>query len=72
MVRDLGWPGSWAAEFSVGHQPQPVRHPQARPGELSYSVTFAEPQMDCEGCGPYKKASIWDRYLRWPAAGDGT
>jgi hypothetical protein len=43
--------------------PQVVRSPQARRGELEYSVTFDQPQFDASGDGPYRKAVIWARYL---------
>jgi hypothetical protein len=44
--------------------PELVRHPGAREGELAYWVVFDDPQYDSDGDGPYRKALIWDRYLR--------
>lgn len=68
IVQDPGWPGSWAAEFSgvidCTRAPRPVMHRLAMPGELSYFVAFDEPQLDAAGGGPYRKASIWGRYLK--------
>ncbi|GGV39558.1 hypothetical protein GCM10010182_75060 [Actinomadura cremea] len=68
VVRDPGWDGPWRSEFSgtvdaLG-PPEAVRHSRARPGELMYWVVFDEPQYDGAGDGPYRKAQIWDRYLR--------
>ena len=36
----------------------------AMPGKLSHFVTFDEPQPDAGGGDPYRKASIWGRYLK--------
>jgi hypothetical protein len=44
--------------------PAPVRHSTAQEGELAYWVVFDSPQYDSDGCGPYYKAQIWDRYLK--------
>ncbi|GAA4197092.1 hypothetical protein GCM10022252_45550 [Streptosporangium oxazolinicum] len=60
--------GPWQSEFlgtidAMG-APEPVQHPHASPGELTYWVTFDAPQYDSDGCGPYRKAQIWGRYLR--------
>ncbi|MCX4956780.1 ferrous iron transport protein A [Streptomyces virginiae] len=68
VVRDPGWDGPWRNEFlgtidGMG-APEPVESPRARAGELAYWVTFDEPQYDGDGDGPYRKAFIWDRYLR--------
>ncbi|WP_406084256.1 ferrous iron transport protein A [Streptomyces virginiae] len=68
VVRDPGWDGPWRNEFlgtidGMG-APEPVERPRARAGELAYWVTFDEPQYDGDGDGPYRKAFIWDRYLR--------
>ncbi|MER6447194.1 ferrous iron transport protein A [Streptomyces venezuelae] len=68
VVRDPGWDGPWRNEFlgtidAMG-APEPVEHRHARAGELAYWVTFDEPQYDGDGDGPYRKAWIWDRYLR--------
>ena len=63
-----GVAGPWAAEFSgvidCMRAPRPVMHRLAMPGELSYFVAFDEPQLDAAGGGPYRKASIWGRYLK--------
>ena len=67
VVRDTSWDGPWKREFTgvVGYiTPTLVDHPWATEGELDYFVVFDEPQMDCEGCGPYSKAMIWARYVR--------
>jgi len=74
VVHDADWPGPWRAEFpgrvdSMG-APEPVRHARARDGELAYWVVFDAPQVDSNGDGPYRKALIWDRYLR-PLPDDG-
>jgi hypothetical protein len=65
--------GPWQADFlgSIDDMgaPEPVRHPNAQPGELAYWVSFDEPQYDISGSGPYRKAQIWARYLR-PARTD--
>ena len=29
-----------------------------------YLVHFDEPQLDCDGAGPYRAAVIWEKYLR--------
>ncbi|MFD7398616.1 ferrous iron transport protein A [Streptomyces virginiae] len=68
VVRDPSGDGPWREEFlgtidSMG-APEPVEHPRARAGELAYWVAFDEPQYDGDGDGPYRKALIWDRYLR--------
>ncbi|MER7825768.1 ferrous iron transport protein A [Streptomyces sp. NPDC096097] len=68
VVRDPHWDGPWRNEFlgtidDMG-APEPVEHPHARAGELAYWVTFDESQYDGNGEGPYRKALIWDRYLR--------
>jgi hypothetical protein len=45
--------------------PERVEHiTQARQSELAYWVVFDEPQWDSAGDGPYRKALIWDRYIR--------
>ncbi|MFF4388103.1 hypothetical protein ACFY0G_15160 [Streptomyces sp. NPDC001552] len=44
--------------------PELVENPHARPGEMAYWVAFDAPQYDGDGGGPYRKAQIWDRYLR--------
>lgn len=69
VLRDAAWDGPWQREFlgtidDLG-VPEPVRHARARPGELEYWVRFDEPQFDSCGDGPYRKALIWDRYLRF-------
>ena len=48
---------------STERAPHLVENPAARTGELTYFVEFDEPQYDSGGDGPYRKASIWDRYL---------
>jgi hypothetical protein len=68
VIKDPDWDGPWMREFdgvidALGG-PEPVRHHLARSGELTYWVRFDEPQMDSAGDGPYRKAQIWDRYLR--------
>jgi hypothetical protein len=69
VIRDPEWDGPWRQEF-LGTvdglaAPQPVSHAQARTGEFEYWVRFDEPQFDCAGDGPYRKALIWSRYLRF-------
>jgi hypothetical protein len=68
VVKDAAWDGPWRSEF-VGAidstiVPMLVPSAAARPGELEYSVAFDSPQFDADGDGPYRKAVIWDRYLR--------
>jgi len=68
VIRDSDWGGPWATEFlgvidTIG-APEPVRHPQARAGELKYWVRFDEPQFDSAGEGPYRGAQVWGRYLQ--------
>jgi hypothetical protein len=68
VIQDSIWRGPWRQEFrgtvdSMG-APEAVSHPKARPGELAYWVKFDEPQYDADDMGPYRKASIWARYLR--------
>lgn len=74
VLRDAAWDGPWQREFlgtvdDLG-APVPVRHGQARPGELAYWVRFDEPQFDSDGDGPYSKALIWDRYLRFESSAE--
>jgi hypothetical protein len=68
VIRDPSWDGPWQQEFSATIDtigaPEPVEHPQAGDGELKYWVRFDAPQYDSSGGGPYRKAQIWDRYLR--------
>jgi hypothetical protein len=68
VLRDPIQNGPWQSEFlgtidAMG-APEPVQHPCASPGELTYWVAFDAPQYDGDGCGPYRKAQIWGRYLR--------
>jgi hypothetical protein len=67
VIQDEGWAGPWQQEFygtidAMG-APEPVPNVRARPGELRYWVQFDEPQHTADGDGPYRKASIWARYL---------
>ncbi|MFJ3876937.1 ferrous iron transport protein A [Streptomyces sp. NPDC090077] len=68
VVRDPDWDGPWQAEFpgtvDATGAPEPNTHARAFSGELLYWVTFDAPQYDGDGCGPYRKARIWGRYLR--------
>jgi hypothetical protein len=68
VVRAPDWDGPWQNEFSgtidAMGAPEPNEHVQAFSGELLYWVTFDTPQYDSDGCGPYRKAQIWGRYLR--------
>jgi hypothetical protein len=68
VIQDADWRGPWSQEFqgtidSMG-APEPIPNAKANPGELRYWVQFDEPQRDADGAGPYRKASIWARYLR--------
>ncbi|MFD9475492.1 ferrous iron transport protein A [Streptomyces nojiriensis] len=69
VVRDPHGDGRpWRNEFpgtidDMG-APEPVENSHARAGELAYWVVFDGPQYDSYGDGPYRKALIWDRYLR--------
>ncbi|MGW6981952.1 ferrous iron transport protein A [Streptomyces sp. NPDC054932] len=68
VVRDPDRDGPWRTEFpgtidDMG-APELVESSYARAGELAYWVTFDAPQYDSDGGGPYRKAQIWDRYLR--------
>jgi hypothetical protein len=69
VLRDAARDGPWQREFLGAIDdlaaPAPVQHAQARPGELEYWIRFDEPQFDSGGDGPYRKALIWDRYLRF-------
>jgi hypothetical protein len=44
--------------------PHAVQDKHVRPGELEYFVRFGTPQHHSAGGGPYRKAMIWDRYLK--------
>ncbi|MPY40806.1 ferrous iron transport protein A [Streptomyces phyllanthi] len=72
VVKDPAWDGPWRNEFGgtidAVSAPVPVDHPHAYDGELEYWVVFDAPQYDSDGCGPYRKARIWGRYLRSEAA----
>jgi hypothetical protein len=67
VIQDHGWRGPWREVFlgTIDRTlaPQRVRNRFALAGELEYSVTFDEPQLDASGEGPYRKAVIWARYL---------
>ncbi|MEV0277631.1 ferrous iron transport protein A [Streptomyces sp. NPDC050610] len=68
VIRDSSWNGPWQKEFQgtiddLG-APEPAQQANAREGELVYWVTFDEPQHESSGDGPYRKAQIWERYLR--------
>ena len=67
VIQDQDWGGPWREVFlgTIDRTlaPQRVNNRVARAGELEYSVTFDEPQVDASGDGPYRKAVIWDRYL---------
>jgi hypothetical protein len=68
VVREEAGHAAWEREFTgvidSTMVPREVKNRLARPGELEYSVRFDSPQYDCSGGGPYRKAVIWDRYLR--------
>ncbi|MFE1869290.1 ferrous iron transport protein A [Streptomyces sp. NPDC059496] len=68
VVHDPDGDGPWRNEFpgtidDMG-APELVENVHARPGEMAYWVAFDAPQYDGDGGGPYRKAQIWDRYLR--------
>lgn len=68
VVHDPDRDGPWRNEFpgtidDMG-APELVENPLARAGEMAYWVAFDTPQYDSDGGGPYRKAQIWDRYLR--------
>src|SRR6476646_7038148 len=68
VLKDPEWDGPWQQVF-VGTinptlPPELVDHTEANPGEYAYLVEFDEPQYDHSREGPYRKAEIWDRYLR--------
>ncbi|MFG2232572.1 ferrous iron transport protein A [Streptomyces sp. NPDC048723] len=69
VVRDPHGDGRpWRNEFlgtidDTG-APELVGSSPARAGELAYWVVIDGPQYDSDGDGPYRKALIWDRYLR--------
>lgn len=71
VLQDPDWAGPWPVEFwgTVDDLqiPAPVAHAQAREGELVYWVRFDAPQVDSDGCGPYRAAEVWSRYLRTEA-----
>jgi hypothetical protein len=78
-VRDPDWNGPWPSEplgTIDAHAAAPIRvidlatmpevnvpdsdrHPMAE-----YLVRFDEPQIDCDGAGPFTSAVIWEKYLR--------
>lgn len=69
VLRDTEWDGPWQREFEGTidefWDAEPVLpSPFALRDELLYWVDFDEPQYDCDGCGPYRKAQIRGRYLR--------
>ncbi|MFJ8443534.1 ferrous iron transport protein A [Kitasatospora griseola] len=68
VVRSTEWDGPWQVEFRGAVDdlgaPEPVDHPRAGEGESAYWVRFDAPQYDADGAGPYRKALIWERYLR--------
>jgi hypothetical protein len=68
VTKDPAWDGPWRNEFTATVDatvvPYLVQSAVARPGEREYSLSFDEPQIDASGDGPYRKAVIWDRYLR--------
>jgi hypothetical protein len=68
VIQDPSWPGPWQAEFQGTiddvEPPELVQHSTAHSGELVYWVVFDGPQYDSDGCGPYYKAQVWDRYLK--------
>jgi hypothetical protein len=68
VIQDSSWPGPWQAEFQGTiddvEPPELVQHSTAHSGELVYWVVFDGPQYDSDGCGPYYKAQVWDRYLK--------
>jgi hypothetical protein len=68
VVQDPEWSGPWRHEFTgtidTAMPPRPVDHAKAQPGERAYFVAFDQPQHDSSDGGPYRKAEIWDRYLR--------
>ncbi|WP_234443363.1 hypothetical protein [Streptomyces sp. NRRL B-24484] len=68
VVRDPEWDGPWQREFEGTIDdfgpPESVDHPLAHRGELMYWVDFDDPQLDADGDGPYRRAQIWDRYLK--------
>ena len=58
------WQQEFTGTISATMPPKLVEHPQANPSELAYFVAFDEPQRDDTNLGPYRKAEIWDRFLR--------
>ena len=79
VVKDPDWDGPWRNEFLGVIDPDtdaPVRVldlpampevnvPDAdRRPMAEYLVRFDEPQVDCDGQGPYRAAVIWEKYLR--------
>ena len=68
VTSDPGGHTAWASEFTgvidETMTPRTVQNRHARPGELEYFVRFGSPQYDSSGDGPYRKAMIWDRYLK--------
>ncbi len=61
---DRPWRQEFTGTIDCMAAPEPVRHAHAHKDELKYWVTFDEAQYDSSGDGPYRKAQIWDRYLR--------
>jgi len=68
VTREPGGHAAWRSEFTgvidQAMAPRAVQNKHARPGELEYLVRFGTPQHDSAAGGPYRKAMIWDRYLK--------
>ncbi|MFI1200626.1 ferrous iron transport protein A [Streptomyces sp. NPDC020883] len=68
VIKDASWDGPWQVEFQGTIDdfgpPEPVQNSSAREGEMAYWVVFDESQYDSSGDGPFRKAWIWDRYLK--------
>jgi hypothetical protein len=78
VVKDPDWGGPWQVEF-VGTIVGPdiplrvidlaakteINVPDSDRGPTrEFFVQFVEPQLDCDGMGPYGSAVIWEKYLR--------
>jgi hypothetical protein len=70
--RDGAFPGPWPSEPQGTVQPWPddealfhiVHHDWGGDSiQRAFWIVFDEPQRDTDGDGPYRKGSVWERYL---------
>jgi hypothetical protein len=77
VVRDPAWNGPWPAEATGIVEPilgKPFRVINTTDASFNvaddergevreFMVRFDEPQLDVEGDGPYRAATVWEKYL---------